>query len=1323
MTELSRAIAVKPIITYPREAQVGKTYLMTIDLQPEEKFEWQYEEEEYPIYCSVDSEIFSSKPVGEPVVVLHRFGGSYGEARFLLTSAVKPEKGRIRISLINSYGVPFKVLNLEDILLRQEVFQHSEVIQDLKVSEKIDIRAAFPEQWATLKNDLASRDGTSFQQVIQRVEMVLTGESNSILLQESLRFFIDLLQVVVDSQGDVSQIYSVLARNQEKLNEALSQVMSIGEPYWFNTNINQAMLTADVFVAFGNLIAQFPLGSRSINLELAINAYQLALKIKTRESFPADWAIIQNNLAIAYSNRIRGDQIENIERAIDCYQQALTVRMQSATPVEWAQSMMNLATAYRSRIQGNRADNIEQAIAAYQQALTVMTQTAMPVEWAITMTNLATAYRSRIQGNQADNIEQAIAAYQQALAVMTQTAMPVEWAMIMTSLATAYRNRIRGDRAENIEQAITAYQQALTVRMQATMPVEWAETMTNLATAYRNRIRGDRAENIEQAIASYELALQVYSRNAFPANWAMIQNNLATAYHDRIRGDRAENIEQAIAAYQQALTVMTQTDMPFEWAEIMTNLATAYRNRIRGDRAENIEQAIAVYQQALTVRTQVAIPVDWAETMMNLATAYRKRIRGERAENIEQAIAAYELALQIYTYNAFPEQWAATQNDLATAYRDRIRGERADNLERAIQACELALKVYTRDAFPVDWAMIQNNLATGYGNRILGDRSKNLEQAIYGYGLALQVYTHDAFPKECQQTSRNLGDLHFEIQNWDAASGAYRNALAAAETLYQSCILLDGKAAELAELANLLRRTTYVLARTGNLSQAVETLEQGRARGLSESLNRYRADLTQLRQLHPDLYSEYETLTTQLRNLENQQRDLMASEARHNLTSESMREIAVSLHQQLNTLLQEIRQVPGYKFSLTSPTFEAVRRVIRVNQPLIYLVSTSVGSLSLIVTDNNIESVWLDTLNESQLNNLLYQAWFSAYPGNAYQDSLMNEIQVNQSSSGSEEFVNTLLEAETPHSQIQTQNDHQKWFSAIDSVTRQLWEPLMQPVVSHLRSQNYNQAILISTGVLSFFPLHAAWTEDLTTPTGRYYALDAIHFTYSPNALSLQFAHEIAERTPADSILAIDNPRNDLPNSVQEIQAAITTFPVNTILRHESATCTAVLQSLPNHNVVHFSGHGTANLNTPLSSGLVMSDGLLTLRNILSINLAEQGIRLAVLSACETGLPGIQLPDEVVSLPAGLMQAGVAGIIASLWSPSDLSTMLLFTKFYELWRNNNLPPRQAFRQAQIWLRDSTEAEIAPLSGVLTRNPNNRPFSHPFYWAAFSYTGV
>ena len=118
MTDLSRAIAVKTIIKYPREAQVGKSYLMTIDLQPEENFEWQYDEEEYPICCTVDSELFNSKPVGEPVLVLHRFGGTYDPIKFLLTANVEEAEGEIRVTLLNKWGVPIKSLNLLQIRIR-----------------------------------------------------------------------------------------------------------------------------------------------------------------------------------------------------------------------------------------------------------------------------------------------------------------------------------------------------------------------------------------------------------------------------------------------------------------------------------------------------------------------------------------------------------------------------------------------------------------------------------------------------------------------------------------------------------------------------------------------------------------------------------------------------------------------------------------------------------------------------------------------------------------------------------------------------------------------------------------------------------------------------------------------------------------------------------------------------------------------------------------------------------------------------------------------------------------------------------------------------
>jgi CHAT domain-containing protein len=416
----------------------------------------------------------------------------------------------------------------------------------------------------------------------------------------------------------------------------------------------------------------------------------------------------------------------------------------------------------------------------------------------------------------------------------------------------------------------------------------------------------------------------------------------------------------------------------------------------------------------------------------------------------------------------------------------------------------------------------------------------------------------------------------------------------------------------------------------------------------------------------------------------------MTSEERQSLTPETLRDSARDLRQQLTAILQNIRQVPGYEQFLALPTFADVRRAIQPDRPLVYLVPTPAGSLALIVTPDTIHDLWLDAINETQLIDLLNQTWFAAY---------------NQS-----------------------QNNRQGWYDAIDSVTRQLWEPLMAPLVAHLQQHQIQQATLIPTGYLSLLPLHAAWTEDPNTPTQRRYTLNDICIAYAPNAQSLTAAQAISDRVQADSILAIDNPRNDLPNSEREVQAAVSTFPHPTVLRHHQATVDQVRSQLPAANIAHFSCHGTANLNDPLASGLLMSDGLLTLKDIFALNLADHaqgnhGLRLAILSACETGMIGTENADEAISLPTGLLQAGVAAVIASLWAVDDRSTMLLLSKFYDLWRKDNLPPDQALRQAQIWLRDSTAKEIAAYGGFFTPTPDDRPYAHPFHWAAFSYTGI
>lgn len=50
----------------------------------------------------------------------------------------------------------------------------------------------------------------------------------------------------------------------------------------------------------------------------------------------------------------------------------------------------------------------------------------------------------------------------------------------------------------------------------------------------------------------------------------------------------------------------------------------------------------------------------------------------------------------------------------------------------------------------------------------------------------------------------------------------------------------------------------------------------------------------------------------------------------------------------------------------------------------------------------------------------------------------------------------------------------------------------------------------------------------------------------------------------------------------------------------------------------------------------------------------ESQLRLTVLSCCDTGTVDNKIPDEAIEFPGGLVSAGSAGVISTLWPISDL---------------------------------------------------------------------
>jgi CHAT domain-containing protein len=854
-------------------------------------------------------------------------------------------------------------------------------------------------------------------------------------------------------------------------------------------------------------------------------------------------------------------------------------------------------------------------------------------------------------------------------------------------------------------------------------------THNNLGSAFQDRIRGERAENVEQAIGHYEHALQVYTREVFPEDWARIHHNLGSAYQNRTRGERAENLEQAIRHCEQALEVRTWEAFPQDWAGTFSNLGSAYNKRMRGERAENLEQAIGHYEQALKVRTWEAFPQDWAMTHNNLGIAYQDRIRGERAENLELAFRHFEQALQVYTSEAFPEQWAWTHINLGNAYSIRIRGERAENLEQAIGHYQQALQVYTRTAFPERWAIIHHNLGIAYSERIRGEGAENLEQAIGHYEQALQFYTPSAMPANGRSTAAQLGRTLIELGKWNEASKAFGTAREADELLYQAALGAPGQEVELAETRDLYTLSAYAAARADQTEQALEVFEQGRARQMREMLEQNRRDLARLEALgYRDLYRRYQVARERWASLNAQSTAGQQPSALSLARSVEVFTQLERLHNEIGAIVAEIRSVPGFEnFLRTLPAEEILKLSEQI--PLIYMAATNPGGIALVAYQGQIHSLWPESLSERRLREAML--------------GLEDDLDQGGYLGAYDDWRKTVGDQQL--SLNEKQAAHERWRNAIEAATAWLWAAGMEQVVSFLEEIGADQAVFIPLGILGLLPLHAAWVEDTNRPCKRRYAMDEILFRYTPSAYALMRSKKRVE-CPIESVLIVDNPDETLMFSGEETAAVNSHFSDGSVkwLMYDAATKQQVIEKMQSAHLLHFSTHGLAIPRAPLESFLLLADRQrLRLGDIQDLRLEQA--RLAVLSACETGIPGTKLFDEVVSLPSGWMQAGVPGVIGSLWSVGDVSTMMLMARFYDLWRDEGLQPSEALRKAQIWLRDTTNGEKEEyfkkslseyqrvkmpetsareaLHQMLLHNKDERSFTHPFYWAAFGYWGI
>jgi tetratricopeptide (TPR) repeat protein len=420
---------------------------------------------------------------------------------------------------------------------------------------------------------------------------------------------------------------------------------------------------ADAQLIIGNAYLE---GARAASdLERAIESYKAALKVHRLDTSPKTWAELQFNLGLAYATLAEtasessvGSALReaNIEGAIEAYKEALKVRTRDEYPFDWACTLVNLGIACRMRVRGSLDENVEESRRTLEAALNLLTRKEHPREWAIAQYNLGVTYKDRLTGDRPENQDRAAAAFENALQVFTREGFPFEWANVQIGLGDVYRERVRGDDFDNNRRAVRAYEAALTAVSRDANPIEWARLHALLGISYGVLEYAEAPRESSRALAAYEAALAVLTPENSPKLWAEAQHNLGCFLVGWKGGDRADNIEQAIRAFEAVSAVRPRRNFKLQarlghdprqvieraraWVSLQINLGVAYELRVRGARAQNLKRALAAFEAALQV-----CEVGFGTDMARYAAANLGGVQTE-LQNWDEAYAAFQTALR-----------------------------------------------------------------------------------------------------------------------------------------------------------------------------------------------------------------------------------------------------------------------------------------------------------------------------------------------------------------------------------------------------------------------------------------------------------------------------------------------------------------------------------------------------------------------------------------------------------------------------------------------------------------------------------------------------
>ncbi|MEM9930842.1 MAG: CHAT domain-containing protein, partial [Bacteroidota bacterium] len=176
-----------------------------------------------------------------------------------------------------------------------------------------------------------------------------------------------------------------------------------------------------------------------------------------------------------------------------------------------------------------------------------------------------------------------------------------------------------------------------------------------------------------------------------------------------------------------------------------------------------------------------------------------------------------------------------------------------------------------------------------------------------------------------------------------------------------------------------------------------------------------------------------------------------------------------------------------------------------------------------------------------------------------------------------------------------------------------------------------------------------------------------------------------------------------LPFTKDEVEG-IAQYYREEVVSGRAATKDTLLIKAPDFKILHLSTHAFAAAADTVSAQILTGTDPVYLADLFGLHLSAE---LVTLSACQSNIGPLAQGEGVLGFGRAFTAAGAGGVVASLWSLNDRSTMEVLTSFYDKLAAGTTKP-MALHEAQLAYLNRTD-----IPGYL---------KSPYYWAGLTYYG-